>query len=167
MVWQNCSRISVANVGTDSLRVHVHTYSNDPIDKSTFKRIKTFLINVTCLFSNSFVFRKCTHLWSYYLWTRICTYWTDLQLYVYLERRYMYMYFEKVNIVFYSLWSILTLLEHLKIISRTKELAHACTVSSCAHKGCTCSASSVECQLWGTWVFFLGRSVCLIVRHIG
>ena len=39
---------------------------------------------------------------SYYLWTRVCTFQTDLQLYVYmyLERRYMYMYFEKVSIVF-------------------------------------------------------------------
>ena len=42
-----------------------------PYDKSIFKRIKTFLINVTCLFFNSLVFRKCTHVWSYYLWTLV------------------------------------------------------------------------------------------------
>ena len=60
---------------------------------------------------------------------------------MYLERRCMYMYFEKVNFVFlYLLCSIWTLLEHLNIISRTKELAYACTVSACAHnahKRCT------------------------------
>ena len=51
---------------------------------------------------NSLMFRKCTHVLSYYLWTRICTFQTDLQLYVYmyLEGKYMYMHFEKVNIVF-------------------------------------------------------------------
>ena len=40
---------------------------------------------------------------SYYLWTRVCKFQINLQLYVYmyLERRYMYTYFEKVNIVFH------------------------------------------------------------------
>ena len=39
---------------------------------------------------------------SYYLWTRVCTFQIDLQLYMYMysERRNMYMYFENVSIVF-------------------------------------------------------------------
>ena len=35
---------------------------------------------------------------------------------------------------FFTLCSILTLLGHLNIISRRKQLAHACTISLCAHK---------------------------------
>ena len=46
----------------------------------------------------------------------------------------MYMYFENVTIIFSLQYAAFrTLLEHLNIISRTKELAYACTVSSCAH----------------------------------
>ena len=46
--------MGVANVGTDSL--HVHVYFKWPYDKSIVKRIKTFLINVTCFFFFFFFF---------------------------------------------------------------------------------------------------------------
>ena len=80
----------------------------DPMTK-VFKKIKSFLINVTFLFFNSLVFRKCTHVWLYYLWTRVYTFQIDLQLYVYiyLERRYMYMFFENVN------FALLYIMQHL------------------------------------------------------
>ena len=41
--------MGIANVGTDSL--HVHVYLDDLMTKVFFKRIKTFLVNVTFLFS--------------------------------------------------------------------------------------------------------------------
>ena len=44
--------MEVANVGTDSL--HVHVYLNDPMTKVFLKIIKTFIINVTCLFFQQF-----------------------------------------------------------------------------------------------------------------
>ena len=56
----------------------------------------------------------------------------------------MHMYFEKVNIVF------LYMMLHLDTSGTYKhsELAHAYTVSSCVHKGCTCPvAQAVECPL--------------------
>ena len=51
----------------------------------------------------------------------------------------MYMYFEKVNIVF------LYIMQHLDTsgTSKHKELAHACAVSLCAHKWCTYPGCSV------------------------
>ena len=51
----------------------------------------------------------------------------------------MYMYFEKVNIVLFYI------MQHLATSGtyKHKELVHACTVSSCAHKGCTCPGSLV------------------------
>ena len=71
------------------------------------------------VYFNGLVFTKCTHVWSYYQWTHVCTFQIDLQLYVYsymyLERRYMH--FEKVNIVFFILCRLWTLLEHLNIKS--------------------------------------------------
>ena len=51
----------------------------------------------------------------------------------------MYMYFEKVNIVLFYI------MPHLDTSGTSKhsEFAHAFTVSSCAHKGCTCPGSLV------------------------
>ena len=63
------------------------------------------------------------------MWTRVCSFQIDLQLYVhtYLERRYMYMYFENINIVF------LYIMQHLDISGTSKhfEVANACTVPPC------------------------------------
>ena len=56
----------------------------------------------------------------------------------------MYMYFEKVSIVF------LYIMQHLDTseTSEHQELACASTISSCAHKGFTAPvAQSVECSL--------------------
>ena len=49
------------------------------------------------------------------------------------------MYFKKVNIV------LLYIMQHLDTsgTSKHKELTHGCTVSSAAHKSCTCPGSSV------------------------
>ena len=77
--------MSKTNVGIGSLHVHVHL--NDLMTKVFFKKIKTFIITVTCLFFQKF--GVC----SYYLWTHVCTFQIDLQLYVYIyvERKYMHM----------------------------------------------------------------------------
>ena len=75
------------------------------------------------------MFRQCMHVWSYHLWTRVCKFQIDLQLYVYmyLKSKYMYKDFEKVNIVFRYI------MQNLDTSGTSKHyvLANACTISSC------------------------------------
>ena len=97
---------------------------------------------------NSLVFWKCTHVWSYYMWTLVCTFQIDLEVFMYLERRYMYTYFEKVSFVFLYImqrWTLLELL-NIKSLHMHVQYLHVHTRSVPAPV-----AQSVECPLRETW----------------
>ena len=74
-----------------------------PYDIRIFKRIKTFLINVTCLFFQQFGVPKvhaCMIILSVDARLYISNWTAAVSVHVF-GSRYMYMYFEKVNIFLY------------------------------------------------------------------